>query len=98
MAFDKKNLLNVDVSQDGGAAGSMDVDNGPVSAYMLGYDFEAFQRVALEAGINTADRSLPINFICERHRAVTNATRADFYVLTDAIYYINLDGTVSVSV
>ena len=69
-----------------------------LSAYTIGYDFEAFQRVALEAGINTADRSLPINFICEKSSATTNATRADFYVLTDAIYYINLDGTVSVSV
>jgi hypothetical protein len=69
-----------------------------LSAYSIGYDFEAFQRVALEAGINTADRSLPINFICERSSTTTNATRADFYVLTDAIYYINLDGTVSVSV
>jgi len=69
-----------------------------LSAYSIGYDFEAFQRVALEAGINTADRSLPINFICQRSANTTNATRADFYVLTDAIYYINLDGTVSVSV
>ena len=71
-----------------------------LSAYFLGYDFEAFQRVALEAGINTADRSLPINFICERTAVMNpaNSTRADFYILSDAIYYINLDGTVSVSV
>ena len=68
-----------------------------LSAFFIGYDFEAFQRVALEAGINTADRSLPINFVCTKG-ATTNAFRADFFVLTDAIYYINLDGTVSVSV
>tara|TARA_R100000664_G_scaffold24452_2_gene34240 strand:- start:93 stop:1649 length:1557 start_codon:yes stop_codon:yes gene_type:complete len=68
-----------------------------LSAYFIGYDFEAFQRVALEAGINTADRSLPINFIATK-AATAQPVRADFYVLTDAIYYINLDGTVSVSV
>lgn len=72
--------------------------NDRLSAFMLGYDFEAFQKVALESGINTADRSLPINFVCNKGVATTNATHADFYVLSDAIYYINLDGTVSVSV
>ena len=69
-----------------------------LSSFAIGYDFEAFQRVALEAGINTADRSLPINFICERTANATASTRVDFFVLTDAIYYINLDGTVSVSI
>ena len=68
-----------------------------LSAYFIGYDFEAFQRVALEAGINTSDRSLPINFICEKTAGGT-ISRADFFILCDAIYYINLDGTVSVSV
>lgn len=68
-----------------------------MSAFFVGYDFEAFQRNSLEAGINTADRSLPINFIVQK--ALTNENiRADFFVLTDAIYYINLDGTVSVSI
>ena len=86
-----------------------------LSGFMLGYDFEAFQKVALESGINTADRSLPINFVCEKDATVAGAMgldaafnvigadaaapmTADFYVLSDAIYYINLDGTVSVSV
>ena len=92
-AFSKKNLSNVDIPMTGLSQGLM-----PVSSYVLGFDFEAFQRVALEAGINTADRSLPINFICNKHRATVAPTRADFYVLTDAIYYISLDGTVSVSV
>lgn len=92
-AYGPKHTLNAQAVRDGQTpSGSL------LSAYTVGYDFEAFQRVALEAGINTADRSLPINFICSRASAVTNPTRADFYVLTDAIYYINLDGTVSVSV
>ena len=103
LAFDRKNLMNVDRPMTGGSTGVY--EGMAISSYVLGYDFEAFQRVALEAGINTADRSLPINFICSRYQALPDdaagnaqQTRADFYVLTDAIYYINLDGTVSVSV
>lgn len=68
-----------------------------LSAFFIGYDFEAFQRVSLEAGINTADRSLPINLIYSKD-GVGAITHVDTYVLCDAIYYINLDGTVSVSV
>ena len=72
-------------------------DSG-LAGFMLGYDFEAFQKVALESGINTADRSLPLNFVYNKDVATTGSHHADFYVLSDAIYYINLDGTVSVSV
>ena len=85
--------LNIEEARTG-----ISLRDSALSAYFVGYDFEAFQRVALEAGINTADRSLPINFIASRTGTTTKATRCDFYVLTDAIYYINLDGTVSVSV
>ena len=73
------------------------VNEQRLSAFFIGYDFEAFQRVALEAGINTADRSLPINFIYNKD-GVGAITHVDTFVLCDAIYYINLDGTVSVSV
>ena len=92
-AFSKKHVQNAQDIRDGST-----LQKSTLSAYTIGYDFEAFQRVALESGINTADRSLPINFICQRSAPTTNATRADFYVLTDAIFYINLDGTASVSV
>ena len=93
LPFNTKNLRNVQTPKTG-----MSSTLGVVDSFVLGFDFEAFQRVALEAGINTADRSLPINFIVSRDAAAAAVTRADFYVLTDAIYYINLDGTVSVSV
>tara|TARA_R110000823_G_scaffold206545_1_gene337215 strand:- start:1309 stop:2130 length:822 start_codon:yes stop_codon:yes gene_type:complete len=92
-AFSKKHTENNQDIRDGST-----LQKSTLSAFTIGYDFEAFQRVALESGINTADRSLPINFICQRSQATTEATRADFYVLTDAIFYINLDGTASVSV
>ena len=92
-AYSNKHTFNSQVIRDGKS-----YETSVLSAYSIGYDFEAFQRVALEAGINTADRSLPINFIATRSNTTTNATRADFFVLTDAIYYINLDGTVSVSI
>jgi hypothetical protein len=92
-AYGQKHLLNVQTLRDGKT-----LQKSTLSAYTVGYDFEAFQRVALESGINTADRSLPINFICEKSAETQQPTRADFFVLTDAIFYINLDGTASVSV
>jgi hypothetical protein len=93
-AYSLKHTENVESDRDGG-----DWYGATLSAYFIGYDFEAFQRVALEAGINTADRSLPINFIGSKTAAgTTHPTRCDFYVLTDAIFYINIDGTASVSV
>ena len=87
-----KHLFNPQTACSAISAGS-----SGLAGFLIGYDFEAFQRVALESGINTADRSLPVNFICSKG-ATTNATQADFYVLSDAIYYIQSDGTVSVSV
>jgi len=93
-AYSQKHTLNSQSARTG-----RNLVESTLSAYFIGYDFEAFQRVALESGINTADRSLPINFICEKSgTGTTNPTRADFYVLTDAIFYINMDGTASVSV
>ena len=87
-----KHLFNIQTAVSPISAGS-----SGLAGFLIGYDFEAFQRVALESGINTADRSLPVNFICSK-TATTNATQCDFYVLSDAIYYIQSDGTVSVSV
>lgn len=92
-AYSNKHTQNTQQHRNGTS-----YDKSLLSAYTIGYDFEAFQRVALEAGINTADRSLPINFIATKSSGTNNTTRADFFVLTDAIYYINLDGTVSVSI
>lgn len=93
-AYGQKHLKNAQTVRDGKT-----LQKSTLSAFTIGYDFEAFQRVALESGINTADRSLPINFICEKSgTGTTEPTRADFFVLTDAIFYINLDGTASVSV
>ena len=79
----------------GGAAGVY--GDTVISSYVLGYDFEAFQRVALEAGINTADRSLPISLILDSNPA-PQATTLDIFVLADALFYINQDGSMSVSV
>jgi hypothetical protein len=63
----------------------------------FGLDLEAFQRVAIESGVNTADRSLPISLILKGTND-TNAVNVDCYVLADALFYINADGSMSVSV
>ena len=90
-AYEWKHTRNVETAR----AGTSHVSS-LLSAFTIGYDFEAFARVALEAGINTSDRSLPINFVVNKGLTTGNV-RADFFVLIDAIYYINLDGSASVS-
>ncbi len=74
-------------------------EGSTLSAFFIGYDFEAFNRVMLEQGIDTSSRSLPINVIINKGASGGVVEhRADFYVLCDAIFFINLDGTASVSV
>ena len=70
---------------------------GPYSFCPYGIDLEAFQRVAIESGVNTADRSLPISLILS-HNSAQAAQTIDCYVLADALFYINSDGSMSVSV
>ena len=74
------------------------VDSGNSHSFTpFGLDLEAFQRVAIESGVNTADRSLPISLILNYAQAPT-PTNVDVYVLADALFYINADGSMSVSV
>ena len=63
----------------------------------FGLDLEAFQRVAIESGVNTADRSLPISLILNTS-SPTTLQNVDVFVLADALFYINADGSMSVSI
>jgi hypothetical protein len=93
-AYSLKHTQNHENIRDGRTLGT-----STLSAFFMGYDFEAFNRVLLEQGIDTSSRSLPINVIINKGAsggAIEH--RADFYVLCDAIFFINLDGTASVSV
>jgi len=73
---------------------------GEVVYAPFGMDLEAFQRVAIESGVNTADRSLPISLILgfDGTNAPANNTQLEVYVLADALFYINGDGSMSVSI
>jgi hypothetical protein len=64
----------------------------------FGLDMEAFQRVAIESGVNTADRSLPITLTLTHGGAGSQVSNVDVWVLADALFYINSDGSMSVSV
>jgi hypothetical protein len=97
--FTKNNnfYINHHVKPDAvGAAGVPADINRPAYA-PFGLDMEAFQRVAIESGVNTADRALPISLILN-HAAACQASPIDIYVLADALFYINADGSMSVSV
>jgi hypothetical protein len=99
------NVAAGDAAAAGRAAGAV---GGGLSCIGDGYrfcpyglDLEAFQRVAIESGVNTADRSLPISLILSHANpggAAVVAQTVDAYVLADALFYINADGSMSVSV
>ena len=72
--------------------------SGSVVYCPFGMDLEAFQRVAIESGVNTADRSLPISLVLDFATAPADNTQCDVFVLADALFYINGDGSMSVSV
>lgn len=92
-AYSSKHTTN-----DAGSRTGASHQKACLSSYFIGYDFEAFNRVMLEQGIDTASRSLPINVIINTDGAAGGQVRADFYVLCDAVFFVNLDGTASVSV
>jgi len=83
--------------------------NQPIPCFAVAYDFESFQKAtnAIESGINTADRSLPITLELTAAptagvigAAATNKTNcnAHTYVMADAIWYITSGGDITVSV
>jgi|EP01044_Picomonas_judraskeda_P002219 hypothetical protein len=65
----------------------------------LSYSPSLCESIRVLAGVNTADRSLPISLILGFTTGnAPTATNVDVYVLADALFYINGDGSMSVSV
>ena len=89
--------LNSMTYATGGGNQNRATSNSPIFYAPFGLDLEAFQRVAIESGVNTADRSLPISLILNTTLG-TNGQNVDAFVLADALFYINADGSMSVSV
>jgi hypothetical protein len=81
----------------------MAVDQGPGAGpdscrfAPFGIDLEAFQRTAIESGVNTADRSLPISLIIDIAAVQAEATNIDAYVAYDSLYFIDEMGSIRVS-
>ena len=84
-----------DMTDDAGAgAGANSLQFAP-----FGMDLESFQRTALESGVNTADRSLPISLMLNIG-ATPNAAEAiviDAYVAYDSLFFIDEIGNIRVS-
>jgi hypothetical protein len=98
--FTKNNnfYINADNKPNALAAAGVPTDANRPSYAPFGLDMEAFQRVAIESGVNTADRALPISLVLNHAGGGANATPIDVFVLADALFYINSDGSMSVSV
>jgi len=92
------NTYTVDCDVAGMAAQS--AAGGPMVTHIFapfGIDLEAFQRTAIESGVNTADRSLPISLIIDIGAAGIEAINVDCYVAYDSLYFIDSAGNISVS-
>ena len=70
--------------------------NAPFRFSPFGLDLEAFQRTAIESGVNTADRSTPITLVVNIGTA-QEAINVDAFVAFDSLYYIDNSGIISVS-
>jgi len=63
-------------------------------------DLESFQRTALESGVNTSDRSLPITLLLNiggGAAAANEQFNIDAYVAYDSLYFIDAIGNIRVS-
>ena len=82
-------------------AGANSVNNTVASQqFCIGYDLEAFQRSALESGVDTANRALPISLEWRGDNAnapLVGGITVDNYVVADAFFYVNQDGTATPS-
>lgn len=75
-----------------GAGGSRSAILNP-----MGLSLESFKG-NLESGINSADKNLSMSLELRRSDGPANSTRVDMYAMCDAIFYVNLDGSVTSSV
>lgn len=90
-------LSRVNYATQTGAAANMPLSNSTPTYCPLGVDMEAFQRTAIEAGLDTSSRSTPISLLLNLGGGVAEALNIDAYVSYDALYYIDRSGIISVS-
>lgn len=79
------------------AANGQVAARAPFQFCPFGLDLEAFQRTAIESGVNTADRSTPITLVLNVGTGQAEAMNIDAYVSFDSLYYIDSSGIISVS-
>lgn len=70
--------------------------NSPIGFAPYGIDLETF-RAEIENGIDTSSRALPMSLQFNKGADTTNATTVFIWCLIDTLFFINMDGSVSVS-
>ena len=90
-------LSRVNFAVANGASANMAGSGGTPTYCPLGVDMEAFQRTAIEAGLDTSSRSTPISLLLNLNGGIAEAINIDAYVVYDALYYIDASGVISVS-
>lgn len=90
-------LSRVNYAVADGQTGNMAASGRTPKYCPLGLDMEAFQRTAIEAGLDTSSKSTPITLLLNTAGGMANSINIDAYVVYDALYYIDASGVISVS-
>tara|TARA_R100000655_G_scaffold106006_1_gene154802 strand:- start:1127 stop:2569 length:1443 start_codon:yes stop_codon:yes gene_type:complete len=97
-------LSTLNYAVNSGNAAEMPQDPGGALACVsyefapFAMDLESFQRTALESGVNTSDRSLPISLMLNIGGGIVQeAMNIDAYVAYDSLYFIDGVGNIRVS-
>ena len=95
-----KSTFSANLDGDAGNAGLPDgqpISGQIIKNFCVGYDCEGFSKTALESGINTAERALPITLDLDFVAPTANDVVNDNYVCSDIFFYVNADGTITPS-
>ena len=96
VALNDQTYMAGDVDEDHAATGIAGTTIGRLNP--KGLSLDSFPRTNLESGVNSADSNLSMSLELRSAGGPATVTRIDMWAMCDAIFYVNLDGSVSSSV
>ena len=93
VALNDQTYMAGDVNEDHAAEGLGATVIGRLNP--KGLSLDSFPRTNLESGVNSADSNLSMSLELRSSGGPGTTTRIDMWAMCDAIFYVNLDGSVS---
>jgi len=98
LGFDNSNLNGHGEKSKDVNGTTSHMPNTPYCLFHIGYNFESHARHAIESGINTSDRSLPVTLQIDNITTdANNDVRVDTWAQVDCMIYVGIDGSISTS-